>query len=161
MAAVRLVPFVVTIPEDQRDTALKERLLKEREGILCWLVQGCLAWQEKGLEEPAAVKAATADYRSEQDVLGDFLAERCKVHREFRILTGELYATFEAWADRAGETAMKKRAFGVALREKGSRPIKGPAGGGSGLGWRWWMRNEWHERHKWHDFGHKRRAGAH
>jgi putative DNA primase/helicase len=45
---ILVVPFTVTIPEDERDLGLNERLLTEREGILAWLVRGCVEWREKG-----------------------------------------------------------------------------------------------------------------
>ena len=38
-------------------------------------LQGCSAWQQEGLGEPDEVKHATAGYRSEMDVLGQFIDE--------------------------------------------------------------------------------------
>lgn len=55
-----LVPFTVTIPENKRDLELGERLKVEWPGILQWMIDGCLAWQEQGLAPPEAVTAATA-----------------------------------------------------------------------------------------------------
>ena len=47
---LRLIPFTVTIPEDKRDPYLADKLLAERDGILVWAVEGCLAWQRDGLK---------------------------------------------------------------------------------------------------------------
>src|SRR5262249_54371075 len=76
---IRLVPFTVTIPEAERDKDLPAKLRRELSGILAWAVQGCLDWQRAGLGMPEAVKAATAEYRAEMDVLDQFLAERCEI----------------------------------------------------------------------------------
>jgi putative DNA primase/helicase len=44
-----LIPFAVTIPPEERDAELAEKLKAERPGILQWLVEGCLEWQIEGL----------------------------------------------------------------------------------------------------------------
>ena len=52
---IRLVPWLVQITEKEKDVNLKKRLLKELPGILRWAVQGCLAWQKRGLDMPDIV----------------------------------------------------------------------------------------------------------
>jgi len=74
---VRLIPFAVTIPEEQQDRNLTQKLRDELPGILAWAVQGCLAWQREGLQTPDAVRMATDAYREESDVIGPFITERC------------------------------------------------------------------------------------
>jgi len=39
-----LVPFAVTIPAEERDGELTEKLKAEWPGILAWIVAGCLKW---------------------------------------------------------------------------------------------------------------------
>ena len=46
---LHLIPFTVTIPPERRDRKLTEKLLRERDGILAWAVEGCLDWQRMGL----------------------------------------------------------------------------------------------------------------
>ncbi len=65
---IRLVPFTVTIPADEIDPYLPNKLRAELPGILAWAVQGCLLWQKGGLRPPAKVEQATAAYRSESDL---------------------------------------------------------------------------------------------
>jgi len=72
---MHLVPFDVTIPEAERDEHLLEKLRAEADGILAWAVRGCLAWQRDGLKPPKAVQDATSEYRSDSDVLADFLGD--------------------------------------------------------------------------------------
>jgi putative DNA primase/helicase len=47
---LHLIPFTVTIPPERRDGRLTEKLLKERDGILAWAVEGCSLWQRHGLK---------------------------------------------------------------------------------------------------------------
>jgi putative DNA primase/helicase len=42
---VRLIPFTVSIPLEERDPGLRAALLAELPGILAWAVAGCLLWQ--------------------------------------------------------------------------------------------------------------------
>ncbi len=75
---LHLIPFTVTIPPNQRDQKLPEKLLAERDGILAWAVDGCREWQRIGLKPPAAVAAATKEYFEAEDSLGRWLDERCE-----------------------------------------------------------------------------------
>jgi putative DNA primase/helicase len=102
-------------PEFQADKTLPEKLQAEREGILAWLVAGCLDWQRHGMVMPAAVRAATAEYRSAEDQLGAFLAERCTLNSEFRVKASTLYETFKEWCKANGNRDMNATAFGMAL----------------------------------------------
>ena len=64
-----LLPFTVRIPPEQRDLQLFEALRQEWPAILGWAVRGCLEWQAEGLNPPAAVIEATAEYFDDEDVL--------------------------------------------------------------------------------------------
>ena len=75
---IRLIPFNATIPPEKQDKNFSEKLNAELPGILRWAVEGCLLWQSEGLGLPESVKAATADYRSEMDVISDFIEECCE-----------------------------------------------------------------------------------
>jgi putative DNA primase/helicase len=78
---VSLIPFAVTIPEAERDPHLLEKLKAERPGILQWIIDGCLDWQEMGLAPPDAVAAATDAYFASEDGFADWIAERCEIDR--------------------------------------------------------------------------------
>jgi putative DNA primase/helicase len=45
---VKLVPFTVTIPPEERDPELPDKLLEERAGILAWAVEGALSGNVSG-----------------------------------------------------------------------------------------------------------------
>lgn len=77
---IRLVQFPVTIPARQRDTELEAKLRAEWPGILAWAVRGAMEWYRYGLGACAAIDAATAEYRGDEDLLAQFLdacTERC------------------------------------------------------------------------------------
>jgi len=71
------------------------------------------------LQAPDLVKAATADYRAEQDVLGAFLAEATVQGERMGVQAAELYAAYVQWSDENGEHAITGTAFGRAMVERG------------------------------------------
>jgi putative DNA primase/helicase len=117
---IRLIPFAVTIPRDRQDTTLPDKLLAELPGILAWAVQGCLIWQQEGLGEPLEVQQATASYRAEMDILGQFITECCHEGPEYKVRSRDLYNAYKAWSESNGEQAeLSQHAFGSALLAKG------------------------------------------
>lgn len=113
-----LIPFEANIPSEKRDTGLAERLRAEAGGILAWAIEGCLQWQREGLRAPDRVRAATADYLEQQDVLGLWLAE-CVTTGTGRVRRGDLYKSFKAWAEDAGEYVLPQKRFVAALESRG------------------------------------------
>ncbi len=121
---ILLVPFLVTIPTEKQDPVLIDKLKAELPGILNWAVRGCLAWQDGGLKPPPEVLAASAEYRSEMDVLAQFLMEHCIIGTAEEEHFQELYEKYVQWAELAGERVESRRAFGGRLTEKGFPAVK-------------------------------------
>ncbi|MHB1025787.1 MAG: phage/plasmid primase, P4 family [Desulfobacteria bacterium] len=116
---ILLIPFARFFGPGDRDPNLEEKLLAEKEGILAWIVEGALAWQRKGLDPPAIVRAATAEYRREEDPLADFIEDRCILAPHLITPTGDLFAEHEAWVKDNGETPLKQKEFGQRLTARG------------------------------------------
>ena len=118
---IRLVPFDVVIPDGEQDSTLPEKLRRELPGILAWMVRGCFDWQQHGLGEAEEVMAATQDYRNDQDVLREFLTERCYEHSGASATSKDLYEAYKLWANDSGEHPISQRLFGERLGERGFR----------------------------------------
>jgi len=116
---LRLVPFTVTIPPEQQDKALTEKLRKDLSGILSWCIKGCLEWQSKGLQEPASVTSATEGYRDESDILGDFISECCVVDEYEQASGGRIYEAYTAWCKANGHEPDNATVLGRKLTERG------------------------------------------
>ncbi len=118
---IRLIPFEVTIPPEERDRSLPEKLQAEAPGILAWAVRGCLDWQKHGLGLPKEVSDATEEYRNEMDALAGFLAEKCTLlpGDAGRVRAHDLYEAYKEWCKDTGEFQLTQTRFGRKLVEKG------------------------------------------
>jgi putative DNA primase/helicase len=72
-----LIPFSVTIPEDERDPQLLDKLKAEAPSILQWMIDGAVAWQEQGPAAPRVVLDATKAYLASEDALAGWIEDCC------------------------------------------------------------------------------------
>ncbi len=70
-----MVKWETTFEPEEQDKDLDDILAAEAPGILNWLLKGCLAWQQHGLNEPEAVKRETLAYRDREDVIKAFMGD--------------------------------------------------------------------------------------
>lgn len=117
-----LVPFRVTFTPEQCDEALPEKLKAEWSGILQWMIDGCLEWQREGLNPPQAVREATDAYLEAEDTLAAWIDERCERDPKAWEQSSNLFASWSAWADKAGEHVGTIRRFSQNLESHGFQP---------------------------------------
>ena len=131
-----LIPFTVRISDKKEDKGLAKKLIAtESSGMLAWMLQGCMDWQEEGLPRPEAIAEATDDYRENEDFVGRFIKERLQfghgiaildkggVRREmrFEMSTEDLNRALDSWLKR---NKIKRQ---VDDREVGPRLVAGGA----------------------------------
>lgn len=117
---VKLIPFLATVADDERDLHLADTLAEELPGILNWALAGCLDWQRDGLAEPAAVRTATDNYRAEQDAVTEFLVDKCDLtNPNADTWAKDLYARYCAWCTANGEPPLSQKALKPHLLAKG------------------------------------------
>jgi putative DNA primase/helicase len=124
-----IVPFIRKPAKP--DPLLGEKLQAEAPAILQWIIDGCLDWQRNGLIRPDVVKAETADYFSEQDLFAQWLGDECDCDRgnEWKTATsGELFASWKAYAIAANEPTGSQKAFSDRLTKAGFQKKRGTGG---------------------------------
>jgi putative DNA primase/helicase len=92
---VNIIPFVHK--PSKPDPQLEEKLKNEWQGILRWMIDGCLDWQKNRLVRPKAVQAATGKYFADQDLWPQWLDEECDIEPGNRWKTAGLSELFDAW----------------------------------------------------------------
>jgi putative DNA primase/helicase len=127
---ISIIPFDVFIPENKRIKGYSEILVQEEgPGILAWLVEGCREWHRVGLHDPERVAVATKRYRSEQDVVGDFIQSCCidckddaEVRDHYKVEVKALYKCYDDWCREMGERSpLTARRFTLELSNRGFR----------------------------------------
>lgn len=121
---IRLLPFLVTIPENEDNLFLADQLIEELPGILNWALEGCIEWQRDGLGTPAPVREATQEYREDMDVVQQFIEEVCVVDEGAKTLVAQIFRAYESWCHSRGEKPQTSLRFGESLGQKGYPSIK-------------------------------------
>ena len=117
---LRLIPFVRKFIGACRDPNLAEKLRAELPGIFNWCHRGYENYRLRGLDDaPAAVRAATTEYRAASDVIGQFIADRCNLDPALSVRAKDLFAAYAVWCDCSGERCATQREFGARLGERG------------------------------------------
>ncbi len=131
---MNLVPFTVTIPAEERDEQLPEKLAAEWPAILGWMIQGCLEWQRNGLAQPEAVRAATEAYLDAEDSFALWLQECCESAGTFDwVRSTELWQSWKEWADTAGENPGSQKRLTQVLKDRGFADKRQPGTGRAGF----------------------------
>jgi putative DNA primase/helicase len=125
---IRLIPLTQRFDGNKADPKLPDKLRHEIAGVFAWMVEGCLEWQEHGLQEPKTVTDATKQYREEMDTLASFLDEVCVMGSHYRVLAERLYQRYAMWCDNSGERKDPKKAFVARLEERGFERRRETAG---------------------------------
>jgi putative DNA primase/helicase len=97
-----MIPFVHA-PKTP-DHELGDKLRAEWPGIMRWMIEGCLLWQaDKGIIRPKIVEETTAEYFNEQDLLGQWIAERLERKPGTKSQSIKLYESYCYYAEQSGE----------------------------------------------------------
>lgn len=121
---VILVPWSVTLTDEQCDPHLGNKLVQEASGILNHVVAGTLDWLTRGLDVPGDILDATTEYRQSSDHLGRFLLECVRGAPGKRVRSATLFAVHGAWTRATGAPIWKQNGLGRAMRERGYHNTK-------------------------------------
>lgn len=110
-----MVPFMFRPAYDDKELANK--LQAEHPAILRWLIDGCLDWQQNGLVVPSVVEAATDEYFAEQDVVAQWIEERCV--QGSATSADALFNDFRSYVDEVKERPISRPQFTQAMERLG------------------------------------------
>ncbi len=108
-----LIPFRITIPDEQQDTKLPTKLSAELPGIFCWAIAGLHRLRRNGhFTKSDLGTEALEEYRVENNPARLFLTEHyCDDPIGF-VACSTLYNEYKAWCDANGYHPLGERAFG-------------------------------------------------
>jgi putative DNA primase/helicase len=114
-----LIPFLVKIEKEKRDKHLPEKLRNEYPGILNWLIRGCLDWQRYGLNLPPEVTKEIEAYKSDMDLIAQWLDERVTIGPAATWGARHAYMNFSAWGKDGGHNVITEVRFAQKMDERG------------------------------------------
>lgn len=113
-----IVEFNNNVPDEEIDKELTEKLLAEKPQILGWALQGCIEWQERGLEQPQSVKDTIEQYKLENNVVLDFISNYTTESSYNKVLVSDIFTAYMSWARSVNEnTNISKQKFGIELKK--------------------------------------------
>lgn len=121
---IQMVPFTVT--PARVDNELGAKLRAEWPAILAWMIEGCLAWQQQGLNPPERVLAATAEYLDGEDAVGKWVEDCIEPAEGVNVTLHELFVSFTEWANECGEHRGTQKRLSSALMTRGWEKWKEP-----------------------------------
>jgi P4 family phage/plasmid primase-like protien len=121
---IKLVPFMVYIPDGKKDEKLTGKLLSEASGILNWALAGLESFRRDGLMEPKDVLNATEEYRAAEDWLARFMESETATDPNGRIKARELFTRYKRWAEDSKEYVVNERRFNDAVKDHGIQSMK-------------------------------------
>lgn len=96
---IRLIKWNVRLADKGIDKHFQVRLQEEYPGILRWMVEGARDWiQRGGLDEPEDVSRWTNEYRLAEDLIGQWIEDRCVISPDAYEYSSAMYRDFERWA---------------------------------------------------------------
>ncbi|MCE8429074.1 MAG: bifunctional DNA primase/polymerase [Candidatus Methanoperedens sp.] len=131
---IKLIPFEVCIPDEQQDKNLDIKLQAEAAGILNWCLEGCLKWQKDGLKVPDEILEATAEYKDEMDVFGEFFKDCCVLQKGAVEYSLPLHTIYKVWCGIQDYNPYPLKKFISNLEERGYKRLPKNMRGVSFLG---------------------------
>lgn len=122
-----MIPFLYTIPDENIDRDLQNKLNSELTGIMNWTLAGLRLWKSEGLKDiPETIKTATAEYFDELDIIQDFINTKCDIEQGTATATKELFSAFAEYLREAGEKGnFTQRQLTTHLQNKDYKVIVG------------------------------------
>ena len=127
---VKLIPFERHFPENEQDKGLKAffRQPENKSGILNWLLEGLKLLKSEGLKQPDSVRDATAQYRADSDIIGQFISECLIQNPGQKTLFKNVHAVYEEWCKENGYGILNSNNLSAELNIKGKKTKRGAKG---------------------------------
>ena len=109
----------------EQDTHLKDELCEQSSmsGIFMWLVRGYIKYKEHGLEMSGTLKEVVNNYERENDIVLQFLENRCVTDATATIKAKDLYQNFKMWAKSEGAYVLSARKFNSEMERHPELPV--------------------------------------
>ena len=122
-----VIKWVNKFKGENRDPGLFDELKSELSGILNRVIQGLMEWHNQKLNPPEKVMNATEEYRIEEDVVAQFIADCVTVVGEYEVIitAKQMYERYKEWhEENADGKPLSIQAFGRRMNQLGHKSEK-------------------------------------
>jgi putative DNA primase/helicase len=122
----RLVPihFRHQFTDADKDPRIEDKLRAEGPGILNWIIAGAVEYFKRGLRIPACIRQDANAYRTESDILGQFLDSETEADPTYRAEQHGVWNLWRTYCAQNGHHAGTKITFSRRLKERGHPEAK-------------------------------------
>lgn len=124
-----LIPWEVSIPTEEIDNTLDDKLKADEEGILKWIIDGAHEYLMNGLMLPDTVIKASLEYRSAEDILGDWFSSCIVKDNNAAQSYADLMTSYNNFCTTNNMTPLKKPTWEKRLIEHGAHKSVNPITG--------------------------------
>jgi len=116
---VRVIEFNKHFTEEERDETLKEvfRTPEAMKGIFTWLLVGYFKYKRFGLTMSDKMKRVIKQYERDNDLVLQFLEEKCEQVEEGGTRAKALYDSFKIWCKSNGYFVMSAKKFNAGMEQ--------------------------------------------
>lgn len=129
---VLLIPWGIEIPPEKRKdkTELITTFMQESAGIFNWMLEGTRDFKKSGLQIPEDVTAATEEYKSDSDLIGEYIASEIRFHAKgagVPLPISAAFKTFKEFLEASGDIDSfqgTQRKFTMELKNRGYKIVR-------------------------------------
>lgn len=114
---MRVIEFNRHFSEDERDETLKDmfRTPEAMMGIFSWLVEGYFLYRRFGLKMSDKMKQVVKQYEKDNDLVLQFLEERCERVEDGNVRAKTLYDSYKLWCKSNGYYVCTAKKFNAGI----------------------------------------------
>jgi len=109
---VRLIDFNVTIPEEERDAKLGEKLRSEASIILAYLIEAYRLSKKHGMKPSEMMTNDADEYKEENNILQLFFDEKLRFSSVATVMVSSMHKEYLEWARERNATLYNPTSFG-------------------------------------------------
>ena len=135
---IKIIPFNRHFEDHEQDKTLKATLTdpENLSGIFNWAVEGYRLYKTEGLDEPDAVKSATAQYRQDSDRISQFIDSWLEEGKDedgdkYQVPCKAAYRVYSNWCNEMNYHPDNYKNFRAAMEKAFMVETRRPKGGGS------------------------------
>ena len=135
---IKIIPFNRHFEDHEQDKTLKATLTDSDNlsGIFNWAVEGYRLYKTEGLDEPDAVRSATAQYRQDSDRISQFIDSWLEEGKDedgdkYQVPCKAAYRVYSNWCNEMNYHPDNYKNFRAAMEKAFMVETRRPKGGGS------------------------------